>query len=49
MKRFEETGVVTNIERPVHHDIAHSAENFAIVSKSVTEDLNVPIPRSSQQ
>ena len=25
VKEFEETGVVTNIERPVHHHLARSA------------------------
>ena len=34
-KKFEETGRVTNIERPVHHRFAHSTENIAIVSDSV--------------
>ena len=32
VKKFEETVVVTNIERPVHHRVARSAENTAIVS-----------------
>ena len=27
MKKLEENEVVTNIERPVHHRFAHSAEN----------------------
>ena len=49
MKKFEETGVVTNIERPVHHRFARSAENIAIVSESVAEDPNVSIPRRSQE
>ena len=31
VKKFEETGLVTNIERPVHHRFARSAENIAIV------------------
>ena len=44
MKKFEETGVVTNIERPVHHRFARSAENIAIISESVAEDPNVSIP-----
>ena len=35
VKNFEEIGVVINIERPVHHRFAHSAENNAIVSESV--------------
>ena len=29
-KKFEKTGVVTNIERPVHHRFACSAENITI-------------------
>ena len=41
--------MVTNIERPVHHRFARSAENIAIVSESVNEDLNVSIPRRSQE
>ena len=41
VKKFEETEVVTNIERPVHHRLARSAENIAIVSESVNEDTNV--------
>ena len=49
VKKFEESGVVTNIERPVHHRFARSAENIGIVSKSVVEDVNVPIPRHSQE
>ena len=28
VKKFEETGVVTNIERPKHHRFARSAENI---------------------
>ena len=36
VKQYEETGVVTNIERPVHHSFARSSENIAaIVSESV--------------
>ena len=35
VKKFEETGVVTNIERPQHHRFASSAENIAIVCESV--------------
>ena len=38
VKKFEETGVVTNVERPVDHRCARSAENIAIVSESVAED-----------
>ena len=43
MNRFEETGVDTNIERPVHHRFARSAENIAIVSKSIAEDPNCDV------
>ena len=32
VKIFEETGVVTNIVRPMHHRFPRSAENIAIVS-----------------
>ena len=46
MKKFEEIGVVTNIERPVHYRFA---ENIAIVSENVAEDLNMSIPRRSQK
>ena len=42
----KETEVVTNIERPVHHPFARSAE---IVSESVVEDPTVSIPRHSQE
>ena len=49
MKKFKETGVITNIERPVHHRFARSAENIAIVSESVAEDPNASIPRRSQE
>ena len=35
MKKFEDIGVVTNVERPVYH---RSAENIAIVSESVVEN-----------
>ena len=38
--KFEETGVVTNIERPVHHRFARSAKNIAFVSESVAEDFD---------
>ena len=48
MKKFEETGVVTNIERPVHHRFTRSIENIAIVSESVAEYINVSILRRSQ-
>ena len=49
VKKFVETGVVTNIERPGHLCFARSAENIAIVSESVAEDSNVSIPRRSQE
>ena len=49
VKKFDETGVVTNIERPVHHRFGSFAENIAIVSESVAEDKNVLIPRRSQE
>ena len=32
MKKFKNTGVVTNIEWPVHHRFSRSDENIAIVS-----------------
>ena len=41
--------MVTNIERPVHHCFARSAENIVIVSESVAEDPNVSIARRSQE
>ena len=46
MKKFEETGVITNIERPVNNRFARSAENMAIISESIAYD---PIPRRSQE
>ena len=49
MKKFEETGLVTNIERPVYHRFARSAEHIAIVSESVADDPNVSIPHRSQE
>ena len=49
MKKFEETEVVTNIERPVHYRFTCSAENIAIVSESVAEGPNVSIHRRSQE
>ena len=49
MKKFEETEVITNIVRPVHHHFARSTKNIAIVSESVPEDPNVSItPRSHE-
>ena len=41
--------MVTNIEKPLPHCFAHSAENIAIVNESVAEDLKVFIPRHSQE
>ena len=49
VKKFEETCVITNIERPVHHRFASSAENIAIASESVAEDPNVSISHRSQE
>ena len=43
VKKLEETEVVTNIERPVHHHFARSAANIAIVSESVVKDPNVSL------
>ena len=40
MKKFEDTGMVTNIERPVHHRFSRSAKNIAILSESVAEEPN---------
>ena len=47
VKTFEETGVIINIERPVDHRFARSAENIAIVSENDTVDPNVSLPRRS--
>ena len=41
--------MVTNIEMPVHHRFARSAENIAIVSECVAEDPNDPISLRSQK
>ena len=41
--------MVTNIERSVRRRFARSAENIAIVSRSVAEDPNVLISRRSQK
>ena len=49
MKKFEDAGVITNIERPVHHRFARSAENVTVVSESVAENQNVSIPRRFQE
>ena len=47
MNKFEEAGVVTNIERPMYHRVACAAENIAIVSERVADDPNLSIPRRS--
>ena len=49
MKKFEETGVVTNVERPVQHRFAHSAENISVINEYVNEDPNVSNPSRSQE
>ena len=49
VKKFQETRVFTNIERPVHHRLSHSAKNNAIVSESVAAGPNVATPRRSQE
>ena len=41
--------MVTDIERPVHHRSARSAENIAVVSKIVAEETNVSIACRSQE
>ena len=43
VKKFEETGLPIDIEKPVHHRFVRSAEHIAIVSESVGEDSNVSI------
>ena len=47
VKKYEETGLVTSIERPVYHRFACSAENISIIDENVAEDQNVLIPRRS--
>ena len=37
LKKFEETRVVTNIERPVHHRFASFAENISVNVSAVEE------------
>ena len=54
VKKFKEVlrnlkRLVTNIDSPMHHSLARSAENMVIVSESVANGLNVSIPRGSQQ
>ena len=48
VKKFEETGMIADIEAPLRHCFVRYAENIAIVSESVAEDPNVAIPRRSQ-
>ena len=48
VKKFEETEVVTNIERLVHRHFARFIENTAFVSESVAEYPNVSITCRSQ-
>jgi len=47
VKKFEKTGSVTDIAKPVHHRNARSAENIAAVSESVADDP-ISIPRRAQ-
>ena len=49
MKKFEETGVVSNIDRSVYYRFARSAEHIDIVSESVAENRNVSIPQRKYQ
>ena len=49
VKKFDETGVVTNIKRLMYHRFARLAENIGIVSESVAEDPHVSIPSPSQE
>ena len=35
VKKFEETGVIKNIERPMHHRFARSADNITILGACV--------------
>ena len=44
---LEETAVLTNTERPVHHSFICLTENIDIVSES--EDANVRIPRRPEE
>ena len=43
VKKFDETGVVLNIERPVHHHFACFTENITIVSESVADVPSVEL------
>ena len=47
VQKFEATGVITNIGRPVHQHFVRSTENMTIVCESVAKDPNVSIPRRS--
>ena len=49
VKKLEETGVIANIERPVHYGFVRSVESIAIVSESATEYPNMSIPCRSQE
>ena len=49
VRKFEQTGSVADIVRPVHHRNVRSAENIAAVAASVEDDPNVSIPRRAQQ
>ena len=49
VKKFEETGVVTNIKRPVHYRFARSSDNITIVSESVAEEPKMSTPLRSQE
>ncbi|KAH0999071.1 hypothetical protein HUJ05_003320 [Dendroctonus ponderosae] len=48
VEKFEETGSVTDIVRPLHHRNIRSAENIAVVAQSVEEHPNSSIPRRAQ-
>ena len=49
VKKLEEAGVVTNIQRPLHHRFARTAENIAIESEIVAKDPNMSIPCLSHE
>ena len=49
VKKFEATGLVTNIKWPVHHRFVRSSENIAGVGESVAEDPYVSFPCRSQE
>ena len=49
VKKFQKTGVVTNIERPVNHRFGRSAENTAIVSESVAKTRICQFLRNAQK